>query len=359
MEGSVAMLIDWENIKYSAINHLNSPPDIIILKKIARRHGKLAIARAYANWSDPQHEGDMQRFSHQDIEPVFVQTKRRSKPGENEQVVKGSVDIKLACDAIEILFNVPHISTFVLASGDGGFEHIASKIKAYGKEVAAVGIRANTSGRLGLINDVLHYYEDWVSALKPLGSDLDPAVEKALTEFSRATEDVRRDGINNSLQSIKAIIRKKNPEFEEEEIGFPTFRHLAYLAEMRKIVKVDSTTEPAKAYLPNEINSDEGTKLVPSVKWDKFINALQSNIPYSRSVLSGLIRDREIYIEQKDIDELLANAIRSRVLWLQPGRYYDAKRDRIVSPKKYYLDLTHPRVQVYRTVQGEQKEKAT
>ncbi len=36
---NVAMLIDWENIKASAINSLRTPPDIITLKKIARKYG--------------------------------------------------------------------------------------------------------------------------------------------------------------------------------------------------------------------------------------------------------------------------------------------------------------------------------
>ena len=74
---NVALLIDWENIKISTRKYLNSPPDIITLKKIARKFGSLSVARAYANWSDFEHEGEMERLSYQGIEPVFVQTKRR------------------------------------------------------------------------------------------------------------------------------------------------------------------------------------------------------------------------------------------------------------------------------------------
>ncbi len=38
---SIALLIDWENIKYSTFKQLNSIPDMIILKKIARKYGQL------------------------------------------------------------------------------------------------------------------------------------------------------------------------------------------------------------------------------------------------------------------------------------------------------------------------------
>ncbi|HID28796.1 MAG TPA: NYN domain-containing protein, partial [Desulfobacterales bacterium] len=53
MEGdNVALLIDWENIKICATEKLNAPPDIILLKKVARKYGRLTVARAYANWAD-------------------------------------------------------------------------------------------------------------------------------------------------------------------------------------------------------------------------------------------------------------------------------------------------------------------
>ncbi len=127
---NVALLIDWENIKFSTQEHLNSPPDIITLKKAARKYGKIAVARAYANWSDLVHEGEMERLFLQDIESIFVQTRNILDTSGNT-TVKGSVDIRIACDCMELLFKNPEIATFVLVSGDGGFSHVISKLKAY------------------------------------------------------------------------------------------------------------------------------------------------------------------------------------------------------------------------------------
>ena len=345
---SVALFIDWENIKYSTVNHLQSLPDIIAIKKIARKYGQIHVARAYANWADYQHEGDMERFSCQDIEPVFVQTRRYSDNGGDaggNKIIKGSADIKLACDCIELLIQNKNISTFVIASGDGGFEHIISKIKAYGKKVAVIGIKATMGHRLGVVSEELVFYEDWVYSLKP--GVMDKQALKILVEFKRSVEDVRSDKSNNNLQSIKEYMKKKDPEFDEEEYGFPTFRHLAYVAEARQLVKIDSFSEPAKAYCADEDSSDDGIKLFPTIKWEKFIRALEANIAYSKSDLYNIIKENEIYVDKGQIDELLNIAFHSQVLWPQVENFFDSKLNKIRRAYKHSLNLNHPRVQVY------------
>ncbi len=343
----VALFIDWENIKYSTVNHLQSLPDIIAIKKIARRYGQIHVARAYANWADYQHEGDMERFSCQDIEPIFVQTRRYGDNGDGGrgQVIKGSADIKLACDCIELLTQNRNISTFVIASGDSGFEHIVSKIKTYGKKVAVIAIKATMGHRLGVVSEELVFYEDWVSSLKP--GVMDKQTLKILVEFKRSVEDVRSDKTNNNLQSIKDHMKKKVPGFDEEEYGFPTFRHLAYVAEARQLVKIDSFSEPAKAYCADENISDEGVKLFPTVKWKKFIKALEANIAYSKSDLYNIIKENEIYVEKEQIDELLNIAFHSQVLRPQIENFFDSRLNKIRRAYKHSLNLNHPRVQVY------------
>lgn len=49
MAAGVALFIDWENIKKSTADQLGALPDIITIKKIARRYGTLALAKAYAS----------------------------------------------------------------------------------------------------------------------------------------------------------------------------------------------------------------------------------------------------------------------------------------------------------------------
>lgn len=353
MNSNVVLLIDWENIKKSTIKHLNIPPDVIILKKIARRYGEIVIAKAYANWSDSQHEGDMNRFSYQDIEPVFVQTRKYGpeKPG-GEEVVKGSVDIKIACDAVEMLFNFKDLQTFVIASGDGGFEHIFSKLRAYGKVVVPIGIRKSTSGRIGLLSE-FQYYDDWILALKSFKNLENLELERALRRFQNTVEDVRIEKINNSLQSIKSVMQKQDLNFEEEKIGFPSFRHLAYMAEARQMVRIDSYVEPAKAYKFSEKTSDEGMDLYSPAKWDALINTVGANVPYNKKTLATLIKDRKIFDEETVCYKFVDDAKSSGILWVNDSHYHNPQADKIIRTGEYFLNMSHPRVQVYRTIKME------
>ena len=345
--GTVALFIDWENIKISTVEYLKSPPDIIILKKIARKYGRLKLAKAYANWADMEHEGDMERFSFQNMEPVFVQTRRYYQKQTKKQTVKGTADIRLACDCVELLLQNDNIDTFVLATGDAGFEHVVNKINARGKRAVMIGIRGSTGKRLGVVSDDVVWYDDWISGLKIGASDR--RVQDALVEFQRAVEDCRRDGRNNNLQAIKQAMQKKDATFEEENIGLPTFRHLANLAEMKRLVRIDSSVMPAKAYLSDEKMSDEGTALHSGVKWGKLIKAMEPNTPYNSASLNKIIKDHTIYVEEKDIQSFIYNATLSGVLWFKSVRYHNPNMGAVRGGRNFYLDLTNPKVQVYIT----------
>ena len=345
---TAALLIDWENIKYSTVKQLNSTPDIIILKKIARKYGQLKIAKAYANWADMQHEGDMERFSYQNVEPVFVQTRRFMGNGIKTQTVKGAADIRLACDCMELLIQNPHLHTFILATGDAGFEHVINKINAHGKRAVIIAVRKSAGQRLGVVSDEVVWYDDWTAGLKI--AEVSREVEDALMEFKRAVEDTRRNKENNDLQSIKLAMRKRIPAFEEEDIGLPTFRHLAHLAELNRLVRIDCAVTPAKAYLNDEGDSDEGQPIHTGIKWKKLIKALEPNTPYNFGSIKKIIMDRSIYKEQKDIQEFMLSAAQSGVLWFKPIRFHNQTTGEVQEGRNYYLDPNHPKVQVYRNI---------
>ena len=53
-EGDVALLIDWENLKWGLREHFRVAPNITSLIAATREFGRLVIARAYADWTQPQ-----------------------------------------------------------------------------------------------------------------------------------------------------------------------------------------------------------------------------------------------------------------------------------------------------------------
>jgi len=336
-------------MKYSAAESLNAPPDIIAIKKAARHYGTIATAKAYANWVEPSHEGDVEVLVQQNIKPVHVWTRMQS--GENEgKPFKNSVDLSIACDCCELLYTNEAITAFVLASGDGDFEHLISKIRERGKTAAVIAVKATASARLAIVSDDLVYYDDCVAGLMASSSADKPERESALDLFSEVVSPILGQGIFPNLKMVKDAIKKEKPDFEEEAFGFPSFRHLAYFAEMRGLLKVDATNEPAMVYPLSAQRSKNKSLLFDSNTWARLIKALEPNVPYAISALKKkweLLRP-----SQMGWDPFLDTLVRSRVIWFTPGRYYDSNQERLIMPNKYFLNMTHPRVQVYRMAAG-------
>ena len=134
----------------------------------------------------------------------------------------------------------------------------------------------------------------------------------------------------------------------------PTFRHLAHLAEMKRLVRIEWFGYAREGYLCEETRSDEGTVLHSGVKWGKLITALEPNTPYSIASLKKILQDRAIYTREEDIKDFLYNARLSGVLWFRPVRYHNSSIGEVLDGKSFYLDLTNPKVQVYLTIRDEQ-----
>src|SRR3989441_3185463 len=87
---------------------------------------------------------------------------------------KNATDIRLAVDALELVFTRPEIGTFILLSGDSDFSSLVVKLKEYGKYVIGVGIRESSSDLL--IQNCDEYYS--YSELAGLTKESDVAYER-------------------------------------------------------------------------------------------------------------------------------------------------------------------------------------
>ena len=58
---------------------------------------------------------------------------------------KNATDIRMAIDALELVFIRPEIGTFILLTGDSDFSSLVLKLKEYGKYVIGVGIQESSS----------------------------------------------------------------------------------------------------------------------------------------------------------------------------------------------------------------------
>ena len=247
----VALFIDWENFKISLASG-NRTPNVTALKEEVANHGRVVVAKAYADWvtRSPELKGASQFINDPPalyaagIEPVYVPTRLPlgSAAALNSRTtrVKNSVDVKMTADCIECAHSYPNIGTYVLVSGDSDFIHVINSLRAIGKQVIIIGVSWSTSRRLA----------DQVDGLILYDADVDPELvpEKApaitgrpssraggttrqqLSDVMRVIEEIvraeRQAGRTPLLTSLKQRIMRRVPGFDEKKLGFSGFKKL-------------------------------------------------------------------------------------------------------------------------------------
>ena len=348
---NVAMLIDWENIKARCYESLQTPPDIITLKKIARQYGSLRIARAYANWTEPSgwHVGDVDRLTAQGIEPVFVGTRHWDSRNEKGDLYeKDLVDLRLACDGMELLASHPEISCFVIVSADGALSTLLAKLSAGGKHVVRVAVKNALGKGLPVLGEERVMYDDWIKGFR---LTLNSEVKDALARLTAAVQSITASSADNGLHAVKELMRRDKPDFDEETIGFPTFRHLAFLAESRGLIKMDaSSAGPAKAYSSDSLKTREGASLPGGDVWREFIQRFDPKKEVTKSAIMSICKRPQIKLDNVTIDDLIDIAIRSDILISMTNTFWNTARDsedvQAAWVKRFKLNWHDPRVQV-------------
>ena len=132
----LAVYIDFENLAIWADDESVTFYMNDLLRYLSRR-GQIAIKQAYANWKNfDEYRYDM-TLNAIDLLQVY-------SVGQG----KNRADIRLALDALEAALMHPHLSTFVIVSGDSDFGPLASKLHKYGKKVIGIGPPGERSHRL-------------------------------------------------------------------------------------------------------------------------------------------------------------------------------------------------------------------
>lgn len=187
--------------------------------------GKLTVQRAYADWRRyPQYVLPLTESS---IDLIWAPAYGSAK--------KNATDIRLAIDALELVFTRPEIGTFILLSGDSDFSTLVIKLKEYGKYVIGVGIRESSSDLL-VMNCDEYYSYNALAGLVRSGEDettrWDPwqLVTEALSRMKRNGDVMRSDRLKQVMQEIDS-------SFDEKDLGMPKFSRFVQEAAHKGLVK--------------------------------------------------------------------------------------------------------------------------
>ncbi len=198
--------------------------------------GSIAVCRGYADWSKLGHRSNVALEWNVSTVHLFVRGGAR----------KNAADIAITVDAMEQLYLVPTITTFVIISGDSDLAPLATRIRERGKEVIGISRRDVASEYLVKACDRFIYLEDLLpQAPKPKAPESWIKIQVKLIKALKET--VGADGWAYAA-AIKQKLSRTKEGFDEKAAGYKTFTQ--FLESYSSILEVSrSATGVAKARL--------------------------------------------------------------------------------------------------------------
>lgn len=250
---NAALLIDFDNVTMGIRSDLQVELRRLMNSDIIR--GKVAVQRAYADWRRyPQYIVPLSEAS---IDLIFAPAFGSNK--------KNATDIRLAIDALELIFTRPEIGTFILLSGDSDFSSLVIKLKEYGKYVIGVGIRESSSDLLIQNCDEYFSYNE-LAGLTRVGDEQtehrDPweLVVDAVLEMKKRGDVMRSD-------RLKQVMQELDPSFDEKNVGMNRFSKFVDESRRRGLITA-TKLENGQYEIDLGPSAPGGEKALPAIPGD-------------------------------------------------------------------------------------------
>ncbi len=220
---NAALLIDFDNVTMGIRSDLGKELRTLLGSDIIK--GKVAVQRAYADWRRyPQYIVPLAESS---IDMIMAPAYGSSK--------KNATDIRLAVDAIELVFTRPEIGTYILLSGDSDFASLVTKLKEYGKYVIGVGIRESSSDLLVMNCDEYYSYNALAGLVK--NNEDEPAKKWDPWELvTEAVQHMKRNGDVMRSDRLKQVMQEIDNSFDEKDLGMAKFSRFVQDAVQRGLL---------------------------------------------------------------------------------------------------------------------------
>lgn len=165
--GEVALFIDFENVRYGLKNTFGLEPEPQKLMEKARRYGPVALANAYADFTEHP------EFYRRKLEVAGISPRdipRRSPDVQH----KSSSDMAMLLDIIDCLLDRPTVTTLVLMTGDSDFIRAVARARyRFNKRVVVSGVPGCVSNDLIAAADLSDpvFEEGWTPIVRELGTN--------------------------------------------------------------------------------------------------------------------------------------------------------------------------------------------
>jgi hypothetical protein len=137
--GEVGLFVDFENIRYGLLNLFGQEPDPLSLMEKARKYGPVAVAYAYADFT--QHPPVYRRKL--EVAGIMPRDIPRRSP---DVAHKSSADMAMLMEIIDCLLDRPACTTLVLMTGDSDFIRVTARARhRFGRQVVISGVPGSVS----------------------------------------------------------------------------------------------------------------------------------------------------------------------------------------------------------------------
>jgi uncharacterized protein (TIGR00288 family) len=247
---NAALLIDFDNVTMGIRSDLQTELRNLLSSAIVK--GKVAVQRAYADWRRyPQY---MVPLTESSIDTIQATAYGSSK--------KNATDIRLAIDAVELMFTRPEIGTFILLSGDSDFSSLVMKLKEYGKYVIGVGIRESSSDLLVMNCDEYYSYNALAGLVRT--SDEEVVKHDPWELVGEAIERMQRNGDVMRADRLKQVMQQIDPSFDEGDLGMAKFSRFVTEAANKGLLTLTKLENGQLEVTP----AGENAKLPPAATGD-------------------------------------------------------------------------------------------
>jgi uncharacterized protein (TIGR00288 family) len=248
---NAALLIDFDNVTMGIRSDLQTELRNLLSSDII--HGKVAVQRAYADWRRyPQYIVPLSEAS---IDLIFAPAYGSSK--------KNATDIRLAIDAMELVFTRPEIGTIILLSGDSDFSSLVIKLKEYGKYVIGVGIRESSSDLL--VQNCDEYYS--YNALAGLVKSGEETGTEKYDPWELVTESINRMVRNGDVMRsdrLKQVMQEIDGTFDEKNLGISKFSKFCLEAAQKGLLVVNKLENGQLEVAPPASSGDRNAAQAPA-----------------------------------------------------------------------------------------------
>ncbi|HEV2147692.1 MAG TPA: NYN domain-containing protein, partial [Longimicrobiaceae bacterium] len=222
---NAALLIDFDNVTVGIRSDLGKELKALLNSDIIR--GKVAVQRAYADWRRyPQYIVPLTEAS---VDLIFAPAYGTSK--------KNATDLRMAVDAIELVFTRPEIGTFILLTGDSDFSSCVLKLKEYGKYVIGVGMRESSSDLLIQNCDEYYSYHS-LSGLTRASVGGQTTSEDPWMLVTQAVRQMAKDRDAMRPDRLKQVMLGLDPGFDEKKLGYSKFSRFVIEAANKGLLRL-------------------------------------------------------------------------------------------------------------------------